>query len=320
MIPQLSSGLHIKNAWTAAGVSSFVHVVDDRKRFNILFDCGSIEPGTLQASHVFCSHGHLDHIGACVTHARARALSQGPGNYYVPSNCVEALLTLKRACEALDESEIHMNIFGIEPGQRVQVHPRFFVDAFPTTHRVHSLGYAVFYQEDPQVLPQYRGLDRHYLASLRQETGVQTHTVETNLHLVYTGDTTFAGLLSPATRFIFQAPILIMEMTYLDRSNGRSYAKALEYGHVHIEDVIQNESWFTHVQCLVLVHLSMKYSPAKRGLALLQEHIPSSLRHKTVVCAKALGTTSIYSALDLIDEEPRPGDGWTRSPRTVHNR
>lgn len=38
----------------------------------------------LGVAHVFVTHGHLDHCGAIVSHARLRALSQGPpAKYYM---------------------------------------------------------------------------------------------------------------------------------------------------------------------------------------------------------------------------------------------
>ncbi|CAN0482006.1 unnamed protein product, partial [Scytosiphon promiscuus] len=38
----------------------------------------------LNVAHVFVTHGHLDHCGAIVSHARLRALSQGPpAKYYM---------------------------------------------------------------------------------------------------------------------------------------------------------------------------------------------------------------------------------------------
>lgn len=36
------------------------------------------------------------------------------------------------------------------------------------------------------------------------------------LELIYTGDTTIDGLLLPDNKFIFKAPILITELTYLE--------------------------------------------------------------------------------------------------------
>ena len=39
---------------------------------------------------------------------------------------------------------------------------------------------------------------------------------------VYTGDTTFAGLLRPEISYIFRADILVVEVTYLDGSKEKA--------------------------------------------------------------------------------------------------
>ena len=66
-----------------------------------------------------------------------------------------------------------------------------------------------------------------------------------------------AGLThSPAHSYIFQAHTLITELTYLDGDRN----KAARYGHIHLDDIIENAQLFKHVQTLIFVHLSQKYS------------------------------------------------------------
>ena len=59
-----------------------------------------------------------------------------------------------------------------------------------------------------------------------------------------------------SSAFIFRAHTLIIEVTYLDGEMG----KAEKYGHIHIEDIVQNAHLFAEVEHLVFVHLSQKYS------------------------------------------------------------
>lgn len=149
-------GLTITNAWSIAGVTSFVHIKGTAKE-NFLFDCGSIDTVSTTAKYVFCTHGHMDHIGACVAHARARALSSSAATYYVPPGCLTGLQEAKSAFEKLDGSDIPMKIVVISPGESVSIgRLRFF--AFETDHRVESQGYAVFAKSSPSLLPQYTGL------------------------------------------------------------------------------------------------------------------------------------------------------------------
>lgn len=74
---------------------------------------------------------------------------------------------------------------------------------------------------------------------------------------MYTGDTTLSGLTQyDSSAFIFRARTLIIEVTYLDGE----MSKAEKYGHIHVEDIVQNAHLFEEVEHLVFVHLSQKYS------------------------------------------------------------
>jgi ribonuclease BN (tRNA processing enzyme) len=81
---------------------------------------------------------------------------------------------------------------------------------------------------------------------------------------VYTGDTTFNGFLRANAAFqrtyasgsLLRARTLIIEATYLDGE----VCKAADRGHVHLLDIAEHAGLFEHVQALVLVHLSQKYS------------------------------------------------------------
>ena len=73
-----------------------VHVKGSGKQANFLFDCGHLHDTDFAAKHVFISHGHIDHIGFCISHARGKALSGKPAKYYVPPHCVEPLREAQR--------------------------------------------------------------------------------------------------------------------------------------------------------------------------------------------------------------------------------
>jgi ribonuclease BN (tRNA processing enzyme) len=73
---------------------------------------------------------------------------------------------------------------------------------------------------------------------------------------VYTGDTTMAAVTDlPANTPLFEAHTFIIECTYLDGDR----AKAVEWSHVHLDDIIDNAHLFDKVHRLVLVHISQKY-------------------------------------------------------------
>lgn len=46
----------------------------------------------MHVSHVFITHGHLDHCGTIVSHARLRALSRGPpAKYYMGAELAKGM-------------------------------------------------------------------------------------------------------------------------------------------------------------------------------------------------------------------------------------
>src|SRR3546814_531071 len=64
----------------------------------------------LRTSIVLISHGHVDHVGACIQHARARARCYPRATYYLPADRVDAMQRAKAAFQDLDGPEIPMTI------------------------------------------------------------------------------------------------------------------------------------------------------------------------------------------------------------------
>ncbi|KAJ1405915.1 beta-lactamase-like protein, partial [Ochromonadaceae sp. CCMP2298] len=361
--------VEITGAWTKAGVGSCVRVQgrSGNKAEDMLFDCGELNSDTLFSRTVFISHSHIDHIGACIAHARARALSSAPATYYVPTSAAAALAQAQRAFELLDGGPIPMNIVPMGVWESVHVTPAVRVQSFPTCHRVPSQGYALYSVKKPTLLPELRGLSGAEIGEIRAMGGAVTSKGGERLEFVYTGDTTFSGLLygpaptpipasvSIAAPIPMSAPIasataavaegdsqgksnsksnnsssssnsnsnsgsgsgiptirshllrahtLVIECTYLDGDQ----AKALQYGHVHLQDIVQHAHLLRHVQKLVLVHLSSRYS-APRAIQLLRDTLPPSLLSRTLVNLRSFGQPEFLTV---------PAEGrWGESQRTV---
>lgn len=246
------------------------------------------------------SHGHTDHIGAAVIHARAKALSSTPATYYVPSAILEHLQAARAAFEAMDEGPIPMNIIAVDPGAEFMISPHIKAKVIQTKHRVPSQGYALYSISQPRLLEQYQGLPPNELKDLKKLGVKIVGEREEHLEMVYTGDTTFAGLLTPENRFIFDAPILIMELTYLDRD----IAKAAQYGHVHIQDIVENADVFNNDQ-IVFVHLSQKYNVSS-ALSILRSNLPVEIAERAKVSLYSFGAREM-----LTDILPRRRDSYS---------
>ena len=270
-----SGGLQIIGAWTRAGLGSCMRVKGLNNQEDMLFDCGVCEAETIAAGFVFISHGHVDHIGASISHARNKVMTSKAAVYYVPVDNVAALEEARIAFSKLDGRDIPMKIVPCQPGDCIEINDKLIVRVFPTVHRVPSQGYAVYRRtRSKQKLPEYSELKGQALGELKKQ-GIEPfqQVCLESLELVYTGDTTFAGLLEEATRFIFTAQILIMELTYLDGPKTRADTT----GHVHIDDVLENAALFKDCQHVVFCHLSERYAPYGKALDMLREKLPTEL-------------------------------------------
>ncbi|CAM9742825.1 unnamed protein product, partial [Discosporangium mesarthrocarpum] len=140
-------GFYVSGAWSKAGVCSCFHVQHKHLlgKHGIVFDIGVCPGQVVHAGHVFITHGHHDHCGAAMAHARLRCMGGGrpPARYYVPAGLAPGLQKVKEAFEEIEGDKIHMDIVAVAPGSAVDLGQGCFVRPFSVKHRVESLGYAL---------------------------------------------------------------------------------------------------------------------------------------------------------------------------------
>lgn len=173
----------------------------------------------------------------------------------MPPGCLAPLMRAKAAFEELDGGEpIAADLREMAPGETVALPGGYTVTAVATAHRVPSQGYCLYSSAKAALPAEYCGLPgpaiRDALASGALVLPV-THTLE----LAVTGDTTMAGLL--AQPLLLQAPVLVMELTFLDASV--PVAKAQEKGHIHLDELAAHAAAFAGVRHLVLTHVSARH-------------------------------------------------------------
>jgi glyoxylase-like metal-dependent hydrolase (beta-lactamase superfamily II) len=108
-LPETCPGLTV-NIQSIAGVATTV-CVKRHKELNIMFDVGqhvNLPDGAV--SHVFVSHGHLDHIGAMFSLARRHGFGPKHPIFVVPEVCMEPVLKAKAAFEVGSAWAIHMHV------------------------------------------------------------------------------------------------------------------------------------------------------------------------------------------------------------------
>jgi len=277
---------HIRDASTAAGLGTFIHMKPNNgpKEASLLFDIGSVSLEASAVSHVFLTHGHLDHVNAIFMHARIRCRSKDlpVPKYYMNPLLIPPLLKAKGAFEELnDNSEIPMEFVPLYPGKEVYIGGDCFVSPFPTVHRVASQGYLVRWKKSNGLLPEFQNLSGKEIGELKR-SGTIVNTSSISTEVVYTGDTIFKALLEIDE--IWSAKIMIIEVTYLIGPS----ENAEKWGHIHIDSLVENADCFDNVKQLIICHVSVKYS-IEEILGTLREKLPPKLRSKTGVMLKKFG-------------------------------
>jgi ribonuclease Z len=93
-------GGYVLHARALAGVNSCCYV----ESVDVAFDIGCCFGRVVNKSHVFITHGHIDHIAALAAHAGRRALQKNaPAKYYAPAHLVPHMQTIMESFSAMTE-------------------------------------------------------------------------------------------------------------------------------------------------------------------------------------------------------------------------
>ncbi len=180
--------------------------------------------------------------------------SDEPTRVHCPEAAAQSLERFIAAAADLEGRSYDYVLAPLEPGARVEVRPDFTVEAFATEHPVPSLGYHLW-RKRRRLAPELEGREPDEIARLRA-AGTEVATEIEELLLSYCGDTGPSVFASEPR--LFEAAVLMIETTYIGsalRSRGG------EYGHLHIEDLVELRSRFEN-EMIVLHHLSRRHRPA----------------------------------------------------------
>ena len=211
----------IKSCWSLAGIGTSI-VIEYKTGPCIVMDLGATPnyADSLRASVVLLTHGHLDHMGAIFSHARAYALQHSgqSATYYMPVDLVPLLERAKACMEALDaendgslslstsstagssqrnESGLPMTFVGVRPGDALDLPIKknlngetIFVRVFKTFHRgAPSVGYVVGVRQRPTLKNEYKGMTSQRLRELAMSKVSIVESIDC-FEVAYTGDTT----------------------------------------------------------------------------------------------------------------------------------
>ena len=208
--------------------------------------------------------------------------------------------------------------------------------AFEVDHAGHpALGYIIGSRTTAGLKKEYQNLAGIEIRELvKSGVSIKADTIE-KIEVAYTGDTCAEGLMKQSTITdcdslqmknqdeaagtvqrnpsfdigqMFQAELLLCELTFLDSSEGEEQrTKARQRGHLHINDLDsifsshnpckeENQSSTTisttnqYPTSIVFYHLSAKYQPAKRALKFISEGLPHELRDRCHVAISSMMT------------------------------
>ena len=303
---------HVVNCWSKAGVgTSIILAFGENPKTNgpssarIALDLGATPAfgESVPASVVLLSHGHVDHIGAIFSHARAHTLSfhGSVPTYYVPKQILplvevakEAMTTLNSAGDR-DGGTLDMNLVGVEPGDEVVLLVRqglkgkeIVVRVFATSHAgCPGVGYVISTRRRTQVLKEeYRSLSGNKIRELaRSGVDLKEELVEESFDVAYTGDTTFEALERNAELWS-RCHTVFCEATFLDATE-KSRVLARDRGHMHMDDIAKLMKCAGENQRVVLIHVSSRYS-AEQALDLLIDSLPNQFASRLEVAVQSL--------------------------------
>ncbi|XP_060085625.1 uncharacterized protein LOC132565037 [Ylistrum balloti] len=247
--------------WTCAGLESCVVVglsVGNSKSLQLAFDMGYACQTSVPCSHVFISHGHMDHCSAINQHASKRSLvNLPPAKYYLGNDVIAPMHVIHENFQKISEFPFKADLIVAKPNESIKLPGPYHVVPFKTFHRVPSMGF-LLYKTISQIKDKFSKHSWNELRDLEQR-GEQIYEQTVIPELAYTGDTTFEVFLKPPIADILKVKVLITECTYINTYKNINEAMTRERGHIHLHEIIRNPHIFSKVGNLMLVHFSNRY-------------------------------------------------------------
>lgn len=242
---------------------------------SLAFDAGRCPPGAIAMQFMAITHGHCDHVHGLPLHVATRNLQKmTQPTYFVPPAIQEDVENLVDAVARLERSSFESKIIALGGGESVPLKAGWLLRAFRTSHTVPSQGYIV-YNTRKKLKQEYVGMKGKEIGAMREQ-GIDVSRQIDVPELAFTGDTTLQAICD--SEDCRKARILITEMTFLD--NECTAADARQFGHIHLDEVIERKEVFEENDHVVFTHFSARYSNAEIMAAM--EKLPRELREKAV--------------------------------------
>lgn len=245
-------------------------------QLSLTFDIAQGLPHAIGMNTFLITHGHMDHAaGIPYVISQKTMHSHKPPLFYMPTNMIGPMHEIMRQWTRIEGHEYEFEFVGLKAGDSISLSNKFLIQAFPTVHRIPSLGYSL-YRKFRKLRSDLKGLSSKAIAEIRQR-GEDPTDEKTQLLVSFTGDTQI--------EFLDQAPevrhskILFMETTYLDER--KTVASAKEWGHIHLDELIPRLPTITSEK-IVLIHSSARYT-FEEAQQILWKKIPQHEKERVVL-------------------------------------
>ena len=250
-------------------------------REKLAFDIGRCPQRAVGVETVLLTHCHMDHVGGLPFHVASRQLlNLSASRVAFPAPNADALESLMAVHRQLDGCDMRWNPLPSKPGDVIPLKGTLVAKVFPTHHPVPSHGYVIC-DVRHKLRPEYVGRPGAEIGALRQQGIEVTFPTEAPM-VAFTGDTDRRWLTSTSATHpeVFRVRLLIMECTFVD--DATTPESAMDYGHLHVDDLVEHVEMFREVGHLLLVHFSARYKRSE-VVRELEARIPPWLQEKTSV-------------------------------------
>lgn len=252
-----------------------VHTCVAMPQFRLLFDTGIGSSRLTEYPTILLTHGHLDHSSGLAYLISQRSLRKLPApDIYVPPEIEAPLRQIMHLWGEIEDYHSRYNLIPVDYTTHYPLKGNTFFRAIRSRHRIPSNGYAIV-EKATKLRPEFLDLPGKEIA--RRKARGEDLFVETYQPVVtFSGDTQIEFVTE--NEIVRQSRVLFLECTYVCEK--RPIARAREWGHTHLDEIVAHADAFADVEHLFLMHFSTRYG--RRELEeTLTAKLPDWLRAKT---------------------------------------